>query len=714
MLFNITNLEFTQVTIELFGALVCVFSFTFISFYKSEKKNLHYFKYLFAICFVLFSFESLAYIFRGNTDSVSIYINSISNFVVFSGNIVLVLIFSLYLYGILHSINVKPKNIYRYITESLLLIAFIILLLNLFLGWMYSINEQNYYERNYMFYVYSGLILVSSIPLVVLSFVYRKEMGKKMAFMNILFVSIPFISTILQLFFQGISITNLGIGITLVIMLIIYFRDWSKSEYEDIHEKKKKRRIELIVLFVIMAISMSASLITCLYSLDNVSKEYSQKDSTTISELVSNKIETKILEPLMVSKTMSQDNSLINKLHNSSVNNDPNSITDDLSSYLNKLADGFGYSQAYIICDATKTYYVSTGIAKTVSTGDENDAWYFDFINSQKDYELNVDYDEFYEYKVSLFVNKRIYDINGNPLGVVGVGVNINEFINEFKKYEDEYGIELSLVDRNGLIQVCSNEMKIEKDRIDSSYFTSVSSDEFYYEKLNNEARLTKYIDTFDWYIIVKDLNVNKINTISITFPSMIIFAGGLLLFGAILAFFNAREHKTYNQLLERKHESLTDEMTGLFNRRAYEADIASIEEEKDMYSIVMIDVNGLKNTNDSLGHKAGDELIIALSNIILAVFNLSKCYRIGGDEFIVITPSGKDKVKSALKELAFLARTYKGKYISDISYSWGYVAVSEHPELSIVDAINLADEYMYQNKKEYYEKSKKNNTHIK
>ena len=128
MLFNITSLELTQVTIELFGALVCIFSFAFISFNKNEKKNLHYFKYLFAICFVLFVFESLSYIFRGNNDLLSIYITSISNFVVFSGNIVLVFIFSLYVYGLLHSINIKPKNIYRYITEGLLILSFIILL----------------------------------------------------------------------------------------------------------------------------------------------------------------------------------------------------------------------------------------------------------------------------------------------------------------------------------------------------------------------------------------------------------------------------------------------------------------------------------------------------------------------------------------------------------------------------------------------------------
>ena len=709
MLFNITSLELTQVTIELFGALVCIFSFAFISFNKNEKKNLHYFKYLFAICFVLFVFESLSYIFRGNNDLLSIYITSISNFVVFSGNIVLVFIFSLYVYGLLHSINIKPKNIYRYITEGLLILSFIILLCNVFFKWMYVIDENNYYHRNYMFYVYSSLILASIIPLIVLNIAYRNEMGIKIVCMNIVFICIPLISTIFQLFFQGIAITNIGIGITLIIMLIVYFRDWNKLENEEMYEKKNKRRIEFIVLFVIMAISMAASLISSLYSLDNVSKDYSKKDSTTISELISNKIETKILEPLMVSKTMAQSSTLIEGLHNSTLSNNPEMIEEEFSSYLNTVEDGFGYSQVYVICDKTKAYYKSSGIVKTVSNDDVNDKWYFDFIDLQKDYELNVDQDEFYNYDVSLFVNKRIYDKDGSNLGVVGVGVNIVEFLNEIKSFEKEYNVKVSLVNKEGMIQVCSDEKKIEKESVDSSYFHMVNSDEFFYEKKDGEARLTRYIEEFDWYIIVNDLNSNKINTVLITIPSLIIFAGGLLLYGAILAFFNAREQKTYNLLVERKLESLTDEMTGLFNRRAYEADIASIEEEKDMYSIVMIDINELKNTNDTLGHKAGDELIIALSNIILSVFNLSKCYRIGGDEFIVITPSGKEKVKSSLKELAFLTRTYKGKYINHISYSWGYVAIYEHPELSIVDAINLADEYMYQNKKEYYEKTKKN-----
>lgn len=708
MLFNITNYEFAQSAIEIFGALICLFSCIFIGFNKSHKRNLHYFKYLFAISFGLFTFEAMAYIFRGNTDGVSVYINNISNFIVFSGNIALILVFCFYLYSILHSIDVKPKNIYRYIIEVVALLAFMILLINIFLGWMYYFDENNYYHRNYMYYVYAGLNLLSAIPLIVLSIMYRKAIGKKMTIMNLIFISVPFVSTIMQLLLQGISITNIGIGVSLILMLIVYFKDWYKREDDDLHERKRIRKIEIIILFIIMSISMGASILSCLYSIDRISRDYSKKDSNTISELISNKVETKLLEPIIVTKTMAQDASLIDELYKSCIDNNPEEITNEVSSFLKTIAKGFGYYQAYVICDATRTYYTSSGIAKTISNDDPNDAWYYNFISTQKDYELNVDCDEFYQYDVSLFVNKRIYDENNNLLGAVGVGIKIDDFIDDFKNFEEQYDIELLLADQNGLIQVASEENRIKKETIESDYFNIVTSSEFYYEKMNNEARLTKHIDSFEWYIVIKDLNVNKINTISITLPSMIIFAGGLVLFGAILAFFNVREQKTYDQLIARKRESLTDELTGLFNRRAYEQDISSIEEDKDKYSIVMIDINGLKITNDNLGHRAGDELIVGLSNIILAVFSLSKCYRIGGDEFVVISPINKEKVKSALKEMAFLARTHKGKYVDEISYSWGYVVVNEHPELSIIQAVELADGYMYQNKKEHHEKNKK------
>ncbi|MBR5705734.1 MAG: diguanylate cyclase, partial [Deltaproteobacteria bacterium] len=54
--------------------------------------------------------------------------------------------------------------------------------------------------------------------------------------------------------------------------------------------------------------------------------------------------------------------------------------------------------------------------------------------------------------------------------------------------------------------------------------------------------------------------------------------------------------------------------------------------------AVFSIDVNGLKTVNDSLGHDAGDELIRGAADCISAAFGQTgKCYRTGGDEFVVL-----------------------------------------------------------------------------
>lgn len=85
---------------------------------------------------------------------------------------------------------------------------------------------------------------------------------------------------------------------------------------------------------------------------------------------------------------------------------------------------------------------------------------------------------------------------------------------------------------------------------------------------------------------------------------------------------------------------SNTDELTRVFNRRAYENTMSShkftILPKNLVY--VAIDINGLKEINDSKGHAAGDELIIGAANCLKQCFGThGNIYRIGGDEFVVI-----------------------------------------------------------------------------
>lgn len=83
---------------------------------------------------------------------------------------------------------------------------------------------------------------------------------------------------------------------------------------------------------------------------------------------------------------------------------------------------------------------------------------------------------------------------------------------------------------------------------------------------------------------------------------------------------------------------SETDRLTNMPNRRSYEFALEKLRKEKRDVIIVAYDVNGLKKTNDTLGHDAGDELICAAAQCIQMCFGAwGTCYRTGGDEFIAI-----------------------------------------------------------------------------
>ena len=133
-------------------------------------------------------------------------------------------------------------------------------------------------------------------------------------------------------------------------------------------------------------------------------------------------------------------------------------------------------------------------------------------------------------------------------------------------------------------------------------------------------------------------------------------------------------------------------------------------EKEKYMYTsntewaYISLDLNGLKQANDSLGHSAGDELICAASNCMKFAFaSYGKIYRIGGDEFVVLIQESVSNLDSILQVFDTTIRDWHGKYSNSISVSYGVVKSSEQDFDSIHSVSKLADERMYQNKKDYY-----------
>ena len=121
-------------------------------------------------------------------------------------------------------------------------------------------------------------------------------------------------------------------------------------------------------------------------------------------------------------------------------------------------------------------------------------------------------------------------------------------------------------------------------------------------------------------------------------------------------------------------------------------------------WAYISLDLNGLKQANDSLGHSAGDELICAASNCMKFAFaSYGKIYRIGGDEFVVWIQYSVSNLDSILQGFDATIHEWHGKHLNSISVSYGVVKSSEQDFDSVQEISKFADERMYQNKKDYY-----------
>lgn len=139
------------------------------------------------------------------------------------------------------------------------------------------------------------------------------------------------------------------------------------------------------------------------------------------------------------------------------------------------------------------------------------------------------------------------------------------------------------------------------------------------------------------------------------------------------------------------------DDLTGVYNRNKYIAVHEDIKRRGDCAGVIYIDLNGLKKINDVYGHDKGDEFIINSANFIQRYFG-KNVYRIGGDEFLVLL---RNISKEAFEEqfVTFKNDLEKNKDKYDMSYGERYC-----DDGKIDECVQLADEMMFNRKRQYYE----------
>lgn len=154
--------------------------------------------------------------------------------------------------------------------------------------------------------------------------------------------------------------------------------------------------------------------------------------------------------------------------------------------------------------------------------------------------------------------------------------------------------------------------------------------------------------------------------------------------------------------------KSNTDELTGLYNRHAYEDEITLLEqgELKENFVYISVDVNGLKVTNDSFGHDAGDELIVGAADIMRQCFgSYGKLFRTGGDEFVALIYADESQLAEIKKDIAEVTENWHGKKVSQLTMACGYMPRKEAMDMTLHQMAVNADKKMYEDKTRYYQR---------
>ena len=117
--------------------------------------------------------------------------------------------------------------------------------------------------------------------------------------------------------------------------------------------------------------------------------------------------------------------------------------------------------------------------------------------------------------------------------------------------------------------------------------------------------------------------------------------------------------HEEYTAQLRSRQELLDtmnrDALTSLFNRLKFKEDLADLGEKSSSqnFTCLYIDVNGLHELNNLLGHQKGDDMLCCVADTLKKYFPDDRVYRIGGDEFVVLsTKLTKSEVEAAVEKI--------------------------------------------------------------
>lgn len=165
--------------------------------------------------------------------------------------------------------------------------------------------------------------------------------------------------------------------------------------------------------------------------------------------------------------------------------------------------------------------------------------------------------------------------------------------------------------------------------------------------------------------------------------------------------------YSIYSDISERKANeeklqflSFYDSLTGLKNRTYFELEMGKLQQTNMACGIIVCDVDGLKQINDTFGHTAGDQLLQAVAQLLKKAAGREEPARLGGDEFVILLPgASQEEVAKNVAAIQYEQANNTMDREYPLSVSVGYAHRADN-NLSMSELFARADTMMYAEKR--------------
>jgi diguanylate cyclase (GGDEF)-like protein len=469
-----------------------------------------------------------------------------------------------------------------------------------------------------------------------------------------------------------------------------------------------KSKLSLSLSLILLVAFFAVNLLNYNVSRTALRQNIRQEALPGISSDIQHAFQQDLIAPIKISSLMANDTFLKDWIL------DGEKDVSKITKYLWEIKKRYGFFSTFLISSRSRNYYHFNGVLKQISPKDDHDEWYYRFVASGEDYDLDVDTNEAADGALTIFINHRLTDYQGNLLGVTGVGLKMSEVGRMLHSYEKRYGKKVYLVGKKGFIQAHSDLGLVKKANIREKEGIKNVARDILSEKVEPVVReyeaqeghvilMSRFIPELDRFLVVEHSAGENMQEIRFTFVRNLIIGIAVTVLVIVI---NVLMVNFFQGRLEEM--AVTDELTGLSNRRSFlrqaGRDVANAVRSRLPVSLLMIDIDNFKQINDKWGHSVGDRVLKQTGELLARTLRGGDLAgRLGGEEFAVILPhAGPDDAREAADRLRRLVQSSTltaGKDSVSVTVSVGAATDSEHHG-DLERLMQQADKALYRAKK--------------